>query len=253
MTGGAFYWSLINLRLYCMLLSVFEKRSDDLEIIDTDDYTPAEYEQFLREIRFINRWLGDVRALKQTLLREIARENKQKFSVLDVGAGSGELLRVIAGFAGKANRKTELCGLELNERSCAANLEESKNFPEIKAIRGDALNLPFTDQSFDYVYCSLFTHHFVDEKVVEILSEMRRVAKRKVYVIDLQRSAAAHLGYRIFSRLFFLSRLSSHDGALSVKRSFLPDELENLGAQAGLKNVRVTKHIPARLVLSGEI
>lgn len=232
---------------------MFEKRSYDLEIIDTDDYTPAEYERFLREIRFINRWLGDVTALKQTLLREIERENKREFSVLDVGAGSGELLRVIARFAGKAKRKTGLYGLELNERSCQANLEESKYFPEIKAIRGNAFNLPFADASFDYVYCSLFTHHFVDEKVVEILSEMRRVARHKVFVIDLHRSSAAHLGYRIFSRVFFLSRLSSHDGALSVKRSFLPDELVDFGRQAGLKNVRVTKHIPARLVLSGEI
>lgn len=235
-----------------MLFRVFEKRSYELEFIDTGDYTAQEYEQFLREIRFINRWLGDVTALKQTLLREIEGINPRTFSVLDVGAGAGELLRVIAGFARKTNRQAELSGLDLNARSCAANLEESKDFPEIKSIRGTALNLPFADNTFDYVYCSLFTHHFVDEKVVEILSEMRRVARRKVFVIDLHRSAAAHLGYRIFSRVFFLSRLTSHDGALSVKRSFLSDELEDFGRQAGLKNVVVTKHIPARLVLSGD-
>ena len=241
------------MRLCCILFCVFEKRSYDLEIIDTDDYTPAEYEQFLREIRFINRWLGDVTALKQTLLREIEREKKQNFSVLDVGAGAGELLRVIAKFAGKANCQTNLCGLELNERSCQANLEESKDFPEIKAIRGNALNLPFADASFDYVYCSLFTHHFTDDKVLEILMEMRRVARRKIFVIDLHRNKNAYLGYKLFRSIFLRGRLAKHDGLLSILRSFMPEELEDLGIKAGLKNVRVTKHTPARLVLSGEI
>jgi SAM-dependent methyltransferase len=236
-----------------MLFCVFEKRSYDLEIIDTDDYTPAEYEQFLREIRFINRWLGDVTALKQTLLDEIAGEKKQEFSVLDVGAGSGELLRVIAKFARKTNCKAALYGLELNARSCAASLEESKNLPEIKAIRGNALNLPFADRAFDYVYCSLFTHHFTDEKVLEILSEMRRVARRKIFVIDLHRHKNAYLGYKLFRSLFLRGRLAKNDGLLSILRSFVPEELEDFGIRAGLKNVRVTKHVPARLVLSGEI
>jgi ubiquinone/menaquinone biosynthesis C-methylase UbiE len=46
---------------------------------------------------------------------------------------------------------------------------------EISSVRGDALELPFSDSQFDYVICSLFTHHFVDEQVVQILREMSRV------------------------------------------------------------------------------
>lgn len=235
-----------------MLFCVFEKRSYDLEIIDTDDYTPAEYEDFLRDIRWINRWLGDVDALKQTLLREIELEDLREFSVLDVGAGSGELLRVTAKFARKTKRKAHLSGLELNARSAAANLEESKDFSEISSIRGDALRLPFADKAFDYAFCSLFTHHFTDENVVRILSEMRRVSRRKVFVIDLHRSRAAYFMYTRFATLILRGRLSKHDGALSILRSFVPEELKDLGLQAGFKNPSVTKHFPARLVLSGD-
>jgi hypothetical protein len=54
---------------------VFEKRSYKLERIDTGDYTSGEFRRFLREIRFINRFLGDDRALRKTLLREIGKEN----------------------------------------------------------------------------------------------------------------------------------------------------------------------------------
>lgn len=232
---------------------MFEKRSYDLEIIDTGDYTPAEYEQFLREIRFINRWLGDVTALKQTFLNEIQSRNIKQFSVLDVGAGSGELLRVIARFARKTKRKAALFGLELNARSAQAILEESKDFAEIKSIRADALSLPFAGGAFDYAICSLFTHHFRDESVVRILSEMRRVARRKIFVIDLHRNRAAYIGYKIFRFVFLRGRLTKHDGLLSILRSFLPEELEDFGKQAGLENISITKHIPSRLVLSGEV
>ena len=54
---------------------MFEKRSDELELIDTGDYTAEEYEGCLRELRRVNYFLGDIHALKKTLLSEIENEN----------------------------------------------------------------------------------------------------------------------------------------------------------------------------------
>jgi ubiquinone/menaquinone biosynthesis C-methylase UbiE len=235
---------------------MFLKRSAKLELIDTGDYTAAEYEGCLRELRRVNHYLGDTLALRKTLLREIENKNPQQFSALDVGAGSGVLLRAIAEFA-KEKKITPpqqqqhlLVGLELNARSARAILEESKNFIEIFSIQGDALRLPFADASFDYALCSLFTHHFTDENVVRILSEMKRVARRKIYVIDLHRHALAYFLYTTLGRLFLYNRLVRHDGALSILRSFKPKELKRLACEAKLENVSVERHIPFRLVLS---
>ena len=230
---------------------MFEKRNYKLERIDTGDYTPEEYETFLREIRFINRVLGDVWALRKTILKEIETKDLREFSVLDVGAGSGELLREIAGFARKQNRKTRLCGLDLNEISARAIFEESKDYDEIHAIRGDGLNLPFADDAFDYAICSLFTHHLTDENVVRLLSEMRRVARRGVFAIDLHRHKNAYIAYKIFCVIFRISPLVREDGSLSILRSFKADELKILGEKANLENVSVEKHFPSRLVLRG--
>jgi ubiquinone/menaquinone biosynthesis C-methylase UbiE len=229
---------------------MFDQRSDELELIDTGDYTAEEYEGFLREIRRVNRFLGDARALKKTLLREIEKENLPEFSVLDVGAGSGELLREIASFA-RGKSRTKLVGLELNARSAAAILEASQNFTEIASVRGDALKLPFADAAFDYAICSLFTHHFSDENVVRILREMRRVARRKIFVIDLHRHALAYFLYTTAGRLVLYNRLVRRDGALSIRRSFRPPELRNLAEKAGLKNISVERRFPFRLVLRG--
>ena len=233
------------------MFNQFRQRSYELEHLDKGDYTPAEYEGCLVELRRVNEWLGDARALRRSLLAEIGRAGLREFSVLDVGAGSGELLRVIAQTARGRVRRARLVGLELNERSARAILEESHGYKEIAAVRGDAFHLPFADDAFDYVICSLFTHHFRDEGVVEILREFMRVARRRVFVIDLHRHRVAYYFYTTVGRLFLHNRLIREDGALSILRSFKPGELRRLAEQAGMRRVEVRRHFPYRLVLSG--
>lgn len=232
-----------------MLKTMFQTRSLKLERLDTGDYTADEYDICLSELRFINRWIGDTWALRKTLLREIMQKDLREFSVLDVGAGSGELLREIAKFARKSERKAKLVGLELNEISVNSIVSESKDFSEISAIRGNALQLPFADKSFDYIICSLFTHHFTDEKVVQILSEFRRVSRLGIFVIDLHRHPIAFGLYKVFCTAFRISSLVREDGSLSVLRGFKPNELKQLAQAAKMENASVTRHFPFRLVL----
>jgi ubiquinone/menaquinone biosynthesis C-methylase UbiE len=231
---------------------MFKNRSYKLERLDTGDYTADEYDVCLSELRFINRWIGDGFALKATLLREIESLNLQEFSVLDVGAGSGELLREIAKCGRKTNRQTRLFGLEYNERSAQSINLESKDFSEISGVRGTGFSLPFADNSFDYTICSLFTHHFTDENVVKLLAEMKRVSAREIFVIDLHRHAIAYGLYKMFCVAFRISNLVREDGSLSVLRGFKPNELNALAEKAKLENASVTRHFPFRLVLKNK-
>ena len=228
----------------------FKQRSYELEHLDKGDYTPEEYEGCIIELQRVNRWLGDTRAMRNSLLKDIAAAQLQSVSVLDVGAGSGELLRVIAEWAMETKRAARLVGLELNERSAREIVAGSKQYSQISSVRGDAFRVPFRDRQFDYVICSLFTHHFRDPQVVNLLQEMARVARRKIFVIDLHRNVVAYTFYTTIAKLFLHNRLIREDGALSILRSFTPDEFRTLGDKAKLKNVTVEEHFPSRLVLS---
>ncbi|MCA1612856.1 MAG: methyltransferase domain-containing protein [Acidobacteria bacterium] len=235
------------------MLRRFRQRSYELEHLDTGDYTAEEYEGCLAELRRVNRWLGDAHALKATLLPELRRAAAREFSLLDVGAGSGELLRVAAREARRGGWRAELVGLELNRRSARAIREESRGLPEIAAVRGDALRLPFADGAFDYVVCSLFTHHFRDDGVRRVLGEMARVARRRVIVIDLHRHALAYFLYTTAGKIFLRNRLIRADGALSIRRGFRAGELRRLAREAGWRDAEVRRRFPFRLVLSGSI
>ena len=233
------------------MFSKFRRRSSKLEHLDLGDYTAEEYEGCLAELQQVNRWLGDARALRTTLLRTIRASQLKTFSVIDVGAGSGELLRTISEWTTHNDREAQLTGVELNERSARAIAEESATL-KINAVRASAFVLPFSDNQFDYAICSLFLHHFKNYQATQILRELNRVARREVVAIDLHRHPMAYYFYTTIGRLLLHNRLIREDGALSILRGFNPAELNALAEKSGLKHVRVVRRFPYRLVLTAK-
>ena len=215
---------------------MFKTRSTQPERIDTGDYTSEEYATFLREIRFINRYLGDARALRRSLFREIGRLDLREFSLLDVACGSGELLRQTVHFAKSTGRDAKLTGIDLHELSF---IESATG---ISFVRGDAFRLPFADDSFDFVISSLFFHHLSDEQIPLAIAEMSRVARCGAFVIDLERSRTAYYLYKLFCFGFRVSPLVSEDGALSIRKGFRIDDLSRFG--------EVRRSAPFRINLS---
>ncbi len=219
----------------------FKQRSHEPERLDTGDYTEAEYRHWQREMWFIHRAFGEIRALRNTLFRDLGSGN-DRVSILDVGAGSGELLRQLRKWFGK---RASLTGVEINETAV-----RSISSGDVAAVLADALKLPFATDSFDAVFCSLFLHHLSDEDAVRLLGEMARVSRGRIYALDLNRNAKAYYLYKFLGRIF-LQRLTLEDGALSILRSFTADELRMLAERARLRNVQVETSRVNRLVLSG--
>ncbi len=229
------------------MFASFKQRSQELERLDTGDYTPREYAKWQREMRFIHRVFGEMRALRNSLLREILESGEAEVAILDVGAGSGELLRELSKWL--VEKKAFLVGAEINME--AASAIRGENGGGVTAILADAMTLPFESDSFDYVFCSLFLHHLDDEQAVAMLREMGRIARKKIFVIDLNRSPVAYYFYKLVGSLF-LQRFTLEDGALSILRSRSPGELRSLAERAHLTDVSVQHSKANRLILSGQ-
>lgn len=223
----------------------FKSRSLELERLDTGDYTPEEYVRWQQEMKYIHRFFGEERALKRTLFKDLEADRIEMPAILDVGAGSGGLLRQLTTWID--DRRSMFVGCELNETAA-----RSINTDGVFGVQCDAMKLPFGDDSFDYAYCSLFLHHLEDDDAKRLITEMGRVASRRIYIIDLDRSALAYYAYKLFGR-FVLQKFSLEDGSLSILRSRTLDELKQLGEKGGLQNVKVERSFINRLILSGNI
>ena len=89
--------------------------------------------------------------------------------VLDLGCGTGALLRSLAGEPGAT-----LVGLDADDRAlrlAAARLSRS----EVSLARGRAEHLPFPGDCFDLVVSSLFFHHLSTRTKRKVLAEAARV------------------------------------------------------------------------------
>lgn len=196
-----------------------------------DEADPQEARQSLRDLIRINTELGG-HAIAQKLVRRAANGSEAP-SILDVGAASGDNARVI---------KTSLPGVRIvNLDRNAVNLQAADD-PKLLA---DAFCLPFRDNSFDFVFTSLFLHHFENDAVVNLLREFNRVARRAVLISDLERHRLPYWFMRVSSLHYHWHWMTVHDGCISVRAAFTADELRDLALAAGLKQVQVETHRPA--------
>jgi SAM-dependent methyltransferase len=176
---------------------------------------PAAVERNLRDIARINRWFGGHRTLLN-LLKEFV-EPANHFSILDVGAASGDMGKCIV----KRYPKANVVSLDRQP----IHLKRAHP-PKVAA---DGLALPFANGTFDFVMCSLLLHHFSDREITDLLKEMRRVAQRALIVLDLERHPFAYCFLPLTRLLFDWSDLTVHDGCISVEAAFTCDELATLG------------------------
>ena len=197
------------------------------EILDTA--SAEETKAVIGDLRRINRWLGGYRVSCSALGSLTPPE---QFTILDVGAASSESGAALRGkFPGA--RVTSLDRL-------ASHLASTSG----ARVVADAFRLPFGERSIDYVYCSLFLHHFSDEDVVRLLAGFAGTARRGVVVVDLERRWLARVFLRATRWFFRWHPITVHDAELSVQAGFTIAELERLAAQAGLEGARVRRHLP---------
>ncbi len=195
--------------------------------MDAPGLAPSEVIAAYQVLQRVNRQLGHLQSLKRELRRSLAEDPLEPgpVTLLDVGSGSGDLPWEL----GKLLKGRAIRGLTfaLDRDPTAVQLAASRS---LIAVQGDALRLPFPDRSLDLVTAVKFAHHFRGDGLTRLVSEMARVARCRVVILDIRRHWLAYWGFRAWSRLFTRNRLVRHDGPLSVLRGFTKQELAELTA-----------------------
>ncbi|HLZ17792.1 MAG TPA: methyltransferase domain-containing protein [Cyclobacteriaceae bacterium] len=195
--------------------------------------------QTLRELDFINRWLGGnavtlnaVEKLRQTF------PGAKTVSMADLGCGSGEMLRLIATKANQEHWKTQLTGIDANPHIIDYARSHSLDFAN---IRFEALNIfsgEFQALRFDVIIATLFIHHFSEEELIHLFSLWKKQAAA-IIVNDIHRHPVAYFSIKWLTSVFSKSSMVRYDAPLSVLRAFTREEIKSILAKAGIENYKL--------------
>ena len=200
-------------------------RSTEEEIMDDLSMKGEMLRQTLDKLAQINQRLGGNQATingLHTLLK--AEPNNAVINIVDLGCGSGDMLRAVADFGRKNNFIFKLTGIDANDYTVNYARKLSVNYPEISYIKMDILSDEFSDITFDVVIATLFLHHFTNQQIEELLTPVVNKARIGVVINDLHRSSTAYYLFRGIS-LFIKNPMVKKDGAISVLRGFKKNEL----------------------------
>lgn len=208
----------------------FSRRHDGPEIMD--GWEPGEFleqQEVHRDIVRVNRWLGGNRAVYRELERLLVSRGSVSIHLLDAGCGDGDLLRYLRDEFAKShpNVALRLSGWDFNGH-ILKRAGEMENNPEnpITFQKVDLLHaLPA--ESFDLILCSLTLHHFDDEQIVRVLSQLHAASRHSVLICDLARSRISYYLFAVFARFFLNTPTARADGLTSIRKGFRPKDFRN--------------------------
>lgn len=101
-------------------------------------------------------------------------EKNKTWQYLEIGSGMGRFPLKIRNIFTNLNIEC----LEVNP-----DLVKITSDQGLETIVGDALHLPYSDESFDVIHCSHVIEHFKYPEVTELLDQLTRVVKTTGYII----------------------------------------------------------------------
>lgn len=170
---------------------------------------------------------------------------------LDVCCGTGDWALVMAEEIGA---KGEVTGLDFSENmlSIAKQKQRKLELEHVDFIQGNAMQLPFQDNSFDYVTIGFGLRNVQD--YMTVLKEMYRVVKPGGKVVCLETSQPTIPIYRQLYRFYFqyimpllgklIAKSKQEYAWLNESAKDFPDKnrLKQMFMEAGFTNVQVKSY-----------
>lgn len=208
-------------------------RLEAAELMDDRTIGGAELMEALRQLRWINRLLGGAWPVREGVRRLWAQAGcPRHLSILDVGAGSGDVNRVLLRWADQQALDLRITLIDIHPETCTAAAAYYQDEPRVQVRQGDLFDL--APNQADIVTASLFLHHFTDAQLPAACAALLGAARIGVVINDLHRHPVAWIGIRLATWLLSRNRMIRHDGPLSVRRGFQGTDFARLRSVPGM-------------------
>src|SRR5262245_59157637 len=172
------------------------------------------------DLRRINTWMGHAHLLSASL-SSLPVETGSPRRLLELGAGDGSLMLKVARRLGPAWNGTELI---LVDRQLLLEQKTQESFDSqgwrVRACRGEVLEWinNLENGAFDIILCNLFLHHFSDEQIRTLLTQV--VAKARAFLCLEPHRALVPMIFSHFVGLIGCNSVTRHDAIVSVRAGF---------------------------------
>lgn len=216
-------------------------RSTERELMDDPNVPEEALKDALSDISKVNRMLGG-NMITIRAIEKLFKENptKKQWTIVDMGCGDGEMLRLIADTCKKKHLELNLIGLDISSQSIEMAKTMSRDYTEISFIKKDVMKIDTHSFTCDIILCTLTMHHFTNEEILRFIKQFTLFTKVGIIINDLHRSRVAYVLYMLFSRIFIKSYVAKNDGLVSIASAFKKHELETFAKKLKLKTSKVT-------------
>ena len=230
----------------------FSERADLVEHMDRPDCSLKKLYRTLDQLEWINILLSRYRTLlRGHLIQDMLREPEREWRLLDLGAGGCDITVWVVRQAAKLGLRVKVTALERDQRIIAYALAKHRDVAGLTIAAGDALD-PDCWEPVDYVFANHFLHHLTNGEIIRILRLVAEHTRRVFVLNDILRSPLAYGGFALLSGLFAHKSFARSDGLLSIRRGFLPAELQSLVEAANVcVDTRVETFLPFRVAVIG--
>ncbi|KUP24084.1 methyltransferase domain-containing protein [Paenibacillus sp. DMB5] len=194
-------------------------RAKEDELMDDFSMGGEELSEALKHLRRLNRIFaapGPTRDGVEKLWQAIGQP--QKLSILDVGAGSGDVNVKLLEWADRKGIELDIILVDMTEEACEEARHLFRHEPRVSVMRADLQELD--DASADIVTGSQFVHHFDGQQLVDMVDHMRRASRYGVVINDIHRHPVSYTAVWVVTRVISRNRYIRHDGPLSVAKGF---------------------------------
>lgn len=222
--------------------------------MDTERCSFEDYRACLRDLERVNVL---TLAYRPTLafLDRLAASNRlprdRPVTIVDVGAGNGDMLRRIGAWAERRQIPVDVIGIDRNPQAARAAQQAAAPEARIRYVTADVFGYR-ADGPVDLVISSLFTHHLDDGAVRRFVAWMEETAEIGWFVNDLHRHWLPYAVFKAWSRVAGWHRFVRHDGPVSIARAFTGEDWRRLIESANIPagGCSVTWHMPFRLCVA---
>lgn len=211
-----------------MIFSQFATRSREQEIMDDLEMEGNLLEKTLDQLAWISVWLGGNNITWTGLKKIVSKLPQAKINLLDLGTGGGDALRYLAKKSRNSRQEFSFLGWDANQATLAYATKMSKAYRNIAYQKVNILDPDTTYQGIDIVTCALFLHHFSDEEILALISQLKSDGVQYLIINDLQRHWLPYILFMLVSKVLRFSKMAHHDGLLSIRKGFKKQELQDL-------------------------